>query len=95
MPVTQTWDVDRLDCSASQSGKTNVVTVVYWKLTATYGSCGFGNGTPSIPYANVTQQEVLDWCWANGVDKDATEANCAQQNDLQQNPVRAVGVPWT
>jgi len=42
----------------------------------------------------VTEQEVLNWCWANGVDKDATEASLAQQIELQKHPVQAAGVPW-
>ena len=39
-------------------------------------------------------QEVLGWCWASGVDKDAVEASLAAQIDLQKNPVTAAGVPW-
>jgi len=26
------------------------------------------------PYSSLTQEQVLGWCWANGVSKDATEA---------------------
>jgi len=40
-------------------------------------------------------QEVLDWCYASGVDKDATEAALAQQIELQKNPVTATGTPWS
>ena len=39
--------------------------------------------------------KVLDWCWASGVDKDATEASLAQQIELLKNPVTASGTPWT
>jgi hypothetical protein len=39
-------------------------------------------------------QEVLDWCWASGVDKDAIEASLAQNIELQKNPVIATGTPW-
>jgi len=60
-----------------------------------YGSCGFQGDNPQVPYANVTQQQVLDWCWENGVDKDVTEANCAQQIELQKNPVSENGLPWS
>lgn len=51
-------------------------------------------GTPTIPYANVTQQDVLNWIWESGVDKDAAEASIAQQIELQKNPVQASGLPW-
>ena len=60
-----------------------------------YGTCGFAAATPSIPYASVTMQEVLDWCWANGVDKDAIEASLASQIALLKNPVTAAGTPWS
>lgn len=59
-----------------------------------YGTCGFAAATPAIPYASVTEAEVLSWCWANGVDKDATEASLAEQIELQKNPVTVAGVPW-
>jgi hypothetical protein len=39
-------------------------------------------------------QEVLDWRWAGGVDKTATEAALAQNIALQKNPVTATGTPW-
>lgn len=60
-----------------------------------YSTCSWAAGTPTIPYAQVTQQEVLDWCWASGVDKEATEAALAQNIYLQQNPVTATGTPWS
>jgi len=39
--------------------------------------------------------EVLAWCYASGVDKDATEAALAQQIELQKHPVTAQGTPWS
>lgn len=76
---------------------------VHWTCTAVdgeytasaYSTCSFALATPSIPYNSVTEQEVLNWCWANGVDKDATEASLAQQIELLKNPVTAAGVPWS
>ena len=60
-----------------------------------YSTCSWQPGTPTIPYDSVTMQEVLDWCWAGGVDKDATEASLLAQIELQKNPVTATGVPWS
>jgi hypothetical protein len=37
---------------------------------------------------------VLDWIWANGVDKTATEVSLAAQIELKKNPTTATGVPW-
>ena len=60
-----------------------------------WSTCSWQAGTPTIPYADVTMQEVLDWCYAAGVDKDATEAALAQQIELQKHPVTATGTPWS
>ena len=60
-----------------------------------WSTCSWQPGTPTIPYANVTMDEVLAWCYASGVDKDAVEAALVQQIALQKNPVTATGTPWT
>jgi len=96
--ATTTWTITQTDYLVADG----FITAAHWTVTAvdgtytagSYGSCGFAAATPAIPYAQVTEQEVLDWCWANGVDKDATEASLAQQIELQKNPVTAAGVPW-
>ena len=59
-----------------------------------YSTCSWADGSPTIPYAEVTEAEVLQWVWDSGVDKDATEAALAQNIELQKNPVTATGVPW-
>ena len=82
---------------------TGFITTAHWTATATdgdytasiYSTCSWAPGTPSVPYADVTMQEVLDWCWESGVDKDATEAALAQNIELQKNPVVATGTPWS
>ena len=78
------------------------ITTAHWTATATdgdytasiYSTCSWTAGTPTIPYDQVTEAEVLDWCWASGVDKDATEAALAAQIEAQKNPVTAQGTPW-
>jgi hypothetical protein len=64
---------------------------------STYGTVGFTkqSGEMYTPYADLTQEQVLGWIWANGVDKEATEASLAGQIDKQKNPVTAHGLPWT
>ena len=95
--MTTTWKIAQLDRLTADG----FITTAHWTVNAVdgdysasaYGSAGF-TGELTIPYASVTEAEVLDWCWANGVDKDATEAALAQQIELQKNPVTAAGVPW-
>jgi len=91
------WNVVNMERKTSDG----FVTTAHWTCTAVdgeysasvYGTCGF-TGTPTIPYAQVTMAEVLDWCWANGVDKDAVEASLASQIEAQKNPVSKSGTPW-
>ena len=61
-----------------------------------YGSCSFAPPTGSFtPYADLTEAQVLDWCYANGVDQAAIEANVSLQIANQINPpVVALPLPW-
>jgi hypothetical protein len=96
--MTTTWTITQLDRQTSDG----FITTAHWTATAVdgdytasvYSTCSFATATPSIPYASVTEAEVLDWCWANGVDKTEVEKNLQAQIDSQKNPVTATGVPW-
>jgi hypothetical protein len=61
-----------------------------------YGSASFAPPSENFtPYEDLTEQQVLDWCFANGVDKTAIEANVTQQiNDQINPPVIAPPLPW-
>jgi hypothetical protein len=93
-----TWNISQLDRQTSDG----FVTTAHWQANATdgdysasvYSTCGWSEGAATIPYADLTQEIVLGWIWANGVDKDAVEASLAAQIELQKNPVKATGVPW-
>ena len=95
---TITWNISQLDRQTSDG----FVTTAHWQATAVdgehsasiYATCSWSDGTPTVPYADLTKETVLGWIWANGVDKDATEASLAAQIELQKNPVTATGVPW-
>jgi hypothetical protein len=96
--MTTTWTILTLDREVSNG----FVTTAHWQATAvdgdytasTYSTSSWAAGTPTIPYASVTMAEVLNWVWANGVDKQATEDALAAQIALQKNPVTATGTPW-
>ena len=99
--TTYDWTISQCEHDVATGG----ITVAHWRVTATdgdytvsaYGTCGF---TPDpdapgfVPYANVTEAEVLGWCWANGIDKDAAEASLASQIEAQKHPTTASGLPW-
>ena len=102
--TTITWLIEAMDCKPTEGSLTDVVITAHWRCNGTdgtfnatvYGTCSFSQpGEPFTPYADLTQDQVLGWCWNNGVDKDATEAALAAQIALQKNPVVATGTPWT
>ena len=61
-----------------------------------YGSCSFAPPSGSFtPYPDLQPEQVLDWCYQNGVDQAAIEANVTQQiNDQINPPVIAPPLPW-
>lgn len=96
--MTTTWTISQLDRQTSDG----FVTTAHWQATAVdgehsasvYSTCSWSDGTPTVAYADLTQEQVLGWVLANGVDKDATEAALEAQIELKKNPVQATGVPW-
>jgi len=98
MSATITWVITQCDRLTSD----NFITTAHWTCSGSdgtfsasvYSTCSWAPGTPTIPYDQVTQDEVLNWCWTSGVDKEATEASVMEQIELQKNPVIATGVPW-
>jgi hypothetical protein len=102
--TTINWTVTAMDCYPQEGDNTDVVFTVHWNCAGVdgihnayvYSTCGVP--TPSgtfTPYANLTQSQVLDWIWANGVDKTATEAAVEQQIQNKINPpVVTPTLPW-
>lgn len=106
MTTTFTWTISQLDCYPQIDGEVDVVTTAHWQCTGTdgaysgqvYSTCSFPipAGETFTPYADLTQDQVLGWCWANGVDKDATEAAVQTQIDNQINPpIVSPPLPWS
>jgi len=95
--MTTTWKISTLDRDVA----TGFVTTAHWTATAVdgehsasaYATVSWPEGTPAVPYANLTEATVLEWVW-NAVDKSATEASLAAQIALLKNPVKATGMPW-
>jgi len=100
MATTYNWTIAQLERQTNTGG----VIVAHWRVTAqdgeytasAYGTAGF---TPDpdapgfIPYDQLTEADVLAWVWGS-VDKDAVEANLAQQIEDQKAPKTKIGVPW-
>ena len=99
-----TWTVTQMDCYPQAEGQTDVVFTVHWTCAGTdgtyngsvYSTCSVPAPTGAfIPYADLTQDIVLGWIWANGVDKASAEAAVQTQIDNQANPpVTSPALPW-
>lgn len=62
-----------------------------------YGSVGFERPENLIPFADLTEDQVVQWVQeAIGGDEKVTEIQAALQAQLdeQHNPTKAAGVPW-
>jgi len=98
------WIIERLLVKPTEGTLTDVVITADWRCNGTdqnyngtcYGSCSFAPPTGSFtPYADLTEQQVLDWCYAAGVDKSAIEANVTAQIQNQIDPpVVVLPLPW-
>lgn len=106
MSATITWTVTAMDCYPQAEGETDVVFNVHWTCSGvqdTYSGSVYSAqavtytaGTPYTPYDQLTQNQVLGWIWADGVDKTATEAAVQQQINNQINPpVVTPPLPWS
>jgi hypothetical protein len=102
--ITLNWIIERLLVKPTEGTLTDVVITADWRCNGSqdqysgtcYGSASFAPPSGSFtPYPDLTQDQVLGWCFANGVDKTAIEANVtAQINDQINPPVIAPPLPW-
>jgi hypothetical protein len=100
--TTFTWIIEWMQCKPTEGDNTDVVVTAGWRCngdyaSTVYGTCSFPAPEGSFtPYADLTQDMVLGWCWANGVNKDATEATVQSLIDNQINPpVVQLPLPWS
>ena len=94
--ISYQWAISALNCIPQTPEGANYVITAHWQCTGTdgtytgqvYSTCSFPvvSKTDFIFYEDLTLNDVLGWIWANGVDKDATEAAVAQQIQDQITP---------
>jgi hypothetical protein len=102
-----TWIISQLDCLPNSAEGPDFVVTAHWRCTgvdgnytgSVYSTCSFSQTANAdgtfTPYADLTQDQVLGWCWENGVDKDATEAAVQQMINNQINPpIVVLPLPW-
>ena len=105
MATTFNWVITALDCIPQTAEGADYVVTAHWTCNGTdgtyngsvYSTCSFPvvQGEDFVPYADLTQDTVLNWCWASGVNKDATEeaVNKQIQNQIDP-PIIQPPLPW-
>jgi hypothetical protein len=102
--ITINWIIERLLVKPTEGTLTDVVITADWRCNGSqdqysgtcYGSASFFPPTENFtPYEDLTEQQVLGWCFSNGVNKTAIEANVSAQIENQINPpIIAPPLPW-
>ncbi len=104
--MTPVWTIEWMQTTPTSANPSEAVITVGWRCTGTqdsysasvYSTCSLPPADPAnfTPYADLTQDQVLGWIWANGVDQASAEAAVQQQIDNQINPpVIQPPLPWS
>jgi hypothetical protein len=106
MANTYNWIVEQMDCYPTYESQSDVVFTVHWRANATDGthnatiystqSLTYTAGSPFTPFNQLTQNQVLEWIWASGVDQTATQTALDTMIANQVNPpVVTPPLPWS
>lgn len=102
------WVIAALNCAVESEGLSNVINVIHWRYNATqvdgdktwfadtYGANGVAQPNPQnfIPYADVTEAEVIGWLEAI-LPVEAMQLSLENNIALQINPVEVtLPLPW-
>jgi len=101
MSTTNTWKIAQLERETADG----YVYTAHYTVDANdgtysagaYGSVGFERPETLVPYADLTEEQVVGWVKAaiGGDDKVAeVEAALQKQLDEQKTPTKATGTPW-
>lgn len=104
MAIEIKWQVSEMNCLPQTQEGSNYVICCHWQCNgvdgqyngSVYSTCSFPVVQGAFtPYDQLTQDQVLGWIWANGVDKAATEAAVEGQIANQKNPpIVSPKLPW-
>ena len=106
--TTITWTIEQMSCYPQEFDETDVVFSAAWRVNGTdgtynatvYGSqsvAPYTEGAPFIPYADLTQPEVIGWVQNEMGESQvaAINASIEQQIENQVNPPTTnPPLPW-
>lgn len=104
MATKLTWIIHCVD----RNPNTGAIEVAHWRVNGVDDAddtlTGTNYGTHNIPkapkgaafvaYEDVTEAQVLEWCFNSGLDKTACEAIVQAQIDAMRTPALVSGTPW-
>jgi len=92
--ITLSWIIERLLVKPTEGSLTDVVITADWRCNGTETT---GSGDTEQTYSGTCygSTSFASWCYANGVDQSAIEANVTAQIQNQINPpVVSLPLPW-
>jgi hypothetical protein len=102
--ISINWIIKQLLVKKTEGSLSDVVVTANWSCRGSDGTysavlTGCADFAPPsgdfTPYPDLTQDQVLGWCFSNGVNKTAIEANVTAQIENQINPpIIAPPLPW-
>ena len=110
MSATFTWVIEWMQTTPTTATPPETVLTAGWRcngvetanavnyVATNYSTCSFPIPAEGqfVPYADLTQERVLGWCWNNGVDQAAIEAGIQTNIDAQITPaVVQPPLPWS
>lgn len=109
MSATFQWVIEWMQTTPDSAGPSKAVLQVGWRVNgeqedngktytaSVYSTCTLPPADPQnfIAFQDLTQDIVLGWCYANGVDKDSAEQAVQSNIDNQINPpTQILPPPW-
>lgn len=105
MSITFNWSISKMQVIPEQDSKSNVVVKADWLVRAVdkdnnassfaSGTCNFSLGGTFTPFEELTEQQVLNWCFALENLKINTEAQVTEKIIRQINQkATEPALPW-
>jgi hypothetical protein len=94
------WTIEKLWVQPQVGDLSNVVMTAEWRCIAENGNTISGNSTFSTPafadftpYDQVTEAQVLVWCWSGSIQKEAVEMSISNPAGAAQE-LPSPPLPW-
>ena len=104
METQITWKINSIEAKPTDGSYENVITLAHWSCvgangthcSSRYGCCTFSSpGENFTPYEELTEEQILEWCFGAILCKDAVEESIKDDIfKLINPPTVKVNLPW-